>query len=317
MNKLQRLREMTTVVADTGELAAIRKHRPVDATTNPSLLLKVADSPAYRELVNEALARSRSQSGDRETALALAADRLAVSVGCEILKLIPGRVSTEVSARFSFDRDAIVAAARRLVALYADAGVGGDRVLIKTAATWQGIEAAKQLEREGIHCNLTLLFGFAQAQACADAGVYLISPFVGRIFDWYTAATGRSSYPPHEDPGVQSVTRIFNYYKQHGYGTVVMGASFRNAGQVTALAGCDRLTISPQLLEELAADDGDLPRALDPKAPGPADERETLDEATFHWRLNQDAMATDKLSEGIRNFYADERKLHAFLATLA
>jgi transaldolase len=216
----------------------------------------------------------------------------------------------------SFDRDAIVASARRLVALYNDAGIGNERVLIKTASTWQGIEAARRLEQENIQCNLTLLFGFAQAQAAADAGVFLVSPFVGRIFDWYRAKTGRDSYPPHEDPGVKSVTRIFNYYKTHGYDTIVMGASFRKLEQVTALAGCDRLTISPGLLEALAADSGKLPRALDPRHPGPADEREVLPEAEFNWRLNEDVMASDKLAEGIRNFYADERKLCAFLASL-
>jgi transaldolase len=316
MNKLEQLRAMTTVVADTGELEAIRTWRPVDATTNPSLLLKVAESAGYRPLVEEALVWSRGRTGESGDALARASEKLAVGVGCEILKIIPGRVSTEVSARVSFDRDAIIASARRIVALYNDAGIGNERVLIKTASTWQGIEAARQLEQENIQCNLTLLFGFAQAQAAADAGVFLVSPFVGRIFDWYRATTGRDTYPPHEDPGVKSVTRIFNYYKTHGYDTIVMGASFRKVEQVTALAGCDRLTISPGLLEALAADSGKLPRALDPRHPGPADEREVLGEAEFHWRLNEDAMASDKLAEGIRNFYADERKLCAFLASL-
>lgn len=316
MNKLEQLRDMTVVVADTGELDAIRKYRPVDATTNPSLLLKVADNPGYRHFVSEALAWGRRQDGDRERQLEFAAEKLAVNVGCEILGVVPGRVSTEVSARVSFDQDAIVAAARRIVGMYNDAGFGNERVLIKTASTWEGIQAAATLEKENIQCNLTLLFGFGQAQACADAGVYLISPFVGRIFDWYKATTGRDSYPPDEDPGVVSVVRIFNYFKTHGYATVVMGASFRNAGQVTALAGCDRLTISPQLLEALAADDGKLPRALDPQHPGHAPPREQLDAAEFRWRLNEDAMAADKLAEGIRNFYADERKLRDYLDAL-
>ena len=306
---------MTTVVADTGELEAIRKYQPVDATTNPSLLLKVADSPVYRSIVDEALAWSRRRGSGREQQIARAAEKLAVDVGCEILKLVPGRVSTEVSARVSFDRDAIVETARRIVGLYNDAGISNERLLIKTASTWQGIDAARLLEQENIQCNLTLLFGFAQAQACADAGVYLISPFVGRIFDWYKAHTGRESYAPQDDPGVVSVTRIFNYYKTHGYDTIVMGASFRNLGQVTALAGCDRLTISPPLLEALAADTGKLPRALDPRRPGPADGQETLEEAEFHWRLNEDVMAHDKLAEGVRNFHGDELKLCDFLST--
>ncbi len=316
MDKLEQLRKMTTVVADTGELEAIRKYQPVDATTNPSLLLKLADSPAYRGLVDEALDWSRRRGSDGGQYIARAAEKFSVDVGCEILKLVPGRVSTEVSARVSFDRDAIVETARRIVGLYNDAGIGNERVLIKTASTWQGIAAARLLERENIQCNLTLLFGFAQAQACADAGVHLISPFVGRIFDWYTTKSGRDSYAPEEDPGVVSVTRIFNYYKTHGYDTIVMGASFRNLGQVTALAGCDRLTISPPLLEALAADQGKLPRALDPRRPGSADVRETLEEAEFHWRLNEDVMANDKLAEGVRNFYADELKLCDFLSTL-
>jgi len=315
-NKLDQLRQMTTVVADTGDLDAIKAYAPVDATTNPSLLLKAASLPGYEPLVQDALAAAAKTSSDAESRRLQASERLAVAVGCEILQHIPGRVSTEVSARVSFDRDAIVEAARRIIALYADAGVGPERVLIKTASTWAGIEAARLLEREGIQCNLTLLFGFAQAVACADAGVTLISPFVGRIFDWYKAKTGRDSFPPLEDPGVQSVTRIFNYYKTHGYDTIVMGASFRNAGQVTALAGCDRLTISPQLLAELEADDGPLERILDADAPGEADAQRVLDEAEFLWQMNEDAMATDKLSEGIRNFYADEQRLIEKLAAL-
>lgn len=316
MNKLEQLKAMTTVVADTGDIEAIKAFEPVDATTNPSLLLKAASIPAYRPLLDDALAWSRKKAGSSEEQQSLCADKLAVAVGCEILGFIPGRISTEVSARVSFDSDAIVDAARRIVGLYNEAGVDNDRILIKTAATWQGIEAARRLEREGIQCNLTLLFGFAQAMACADAGVFLISPFVGRIYDWYKASTGQADFAPDDDPGVQSVRRIFNYYKTHGYETIVMGASFRNVGQVTALAGCDRLTISPQLLEELAADDGKLERKLDPDEPGDADGRATLSEAEFLWQLNEDKMASDKLAEGIRNFRADELRLAEFLAAL-
>lgn len=316
MNKLEQLKSMTTVVADTGDIEAIKAFEPVDATTNPSLLLKAASIPAYRPLLDEALAWSRKKATSDEQQQALCADKLAVSVGCEILGFIPGRISTEVSARVSFDSDAIVDAARRIVGLYNEAGVDNDRILIKTAATWQGIEAARRLEQEGIQCNLTLLFGFAQAMACADAGVCLISPFVGRIYDWYKAKSGQSEFPPDEDPGVKSVRRIFSYYKTHGYETIVMGASFRNVGQVTALAGCDRLTISPQLLEALAADESALDRKLDSENPGEADARQTLSEAEFLWQLNEDEMASDKLAEGIRNFRADELRLAKFLSTL-
>jgi transaldolase len=279
-------------------------------------LLKAAEIEAYRPLLDDALSWSRNASLSDEEQLERCIEKLGVSVGCEILRHIPGRVSTEVSARFSFDRDAVVDCARRIIALYNEAGIGNERVLIKTAATWQGIEAARILEAENIQCNLTLLFGFAQAIACADAGVFLISPFVGRIMDWYKAATGRDHYPPDEDPGVQSVRQIFNYYKQHGYATIVMGASFRNAGQVTALAGCDQLTISPQLLRELESDQGELVRQLDPRNPSAADDKQLLSEADFCWAMNEDQMACDKLAEGIRNFYADELKLQKYLARL-
>jgi len=307
---------MTTVVADTGDIEAIKAYEPVDATTNPSLLLKAASIPAYRPLLEEALAWSRKKTATSQDRWDLCVDRLAVGVGCEILQVIPGRISTEVSARVSFDSNAIVEAARRIIGLYNEAGVGNERVLIKTAATWQGIEAARRLEREGIQCNLTLLFGFGQAMACADAGVFLISPFVGRIYDWYRTSTGQTEFPPEDDPGVKSVRRIFNYYKTHGYETIVMGASFRNVDQVTALAGCDRLTISPQLLEELAATDAPLRRQLDPEKPGDADGKRKLSEADFFWHLNEDEMASDKLAEGIRNFRADELRLVKFLAEL-
>lgn len=318
-SKLQQLRDMTTVVADTGDIAAIKKFNPVDATTNPSLLLKVAQMDEYKPLLEQAAAWARKSGGSSEEQLENCADKLAVDIGSDILQTIPGRVSTEVNARLSFDVAATIAKARKLIGLYNDAGIGNDRVLIKTAATWEGIRAAEILEKEGIQCNLTLLFGFGQAVACAEAGVFLISPFVGRIFDWYKASTGIESYPPEEDPGVLSVSKIYAYYKQHGYNTVVMGASFRNIGQIEALAGCDRLTISPQLLAELDSHSGVLERKLDPAGmaldvesrPPPADED------CFRWGLNEDAMATEKLSEGIRNFYVDQCKLEQLLSDIA
>ena len=308
MSKLEALRAVTTVVADTGDIEAIARFKPLDATTNPSLLLKAAALPAYASHIDAAVAAA---SGDDK--VGDASDRLAVAIGGEILKLIPGRVSTEVDARLSFDTDATIAKARRLVQLYADAGIGRDRLLIKIAATWEGIRAAEQLEREGIHCNLTLLFSFAQAVACAEAGVFLISPFVGRILDWHLANGMATPATPQDDPGVQSVTRIWEYYKRHGYGTVVMGASFRNTGQVLALAGCDRLTISPDLLGALEQSDDTVSAALvdsGARAPAPA----ALYEAGFRWQHNEDAMATDKLADGIRKFAADQRKLEQLLA---
>jgi transaldolase len=308
---LEQLRALSAVVADTGDIEAIARFQPLDATTNPSLLLKATSLPAYAPLIDAAIAQARGD--DLHSRVADAGDRLAVAVGREILKLIPGRVSTEVDARLSFDSDATLAQARKLVDLYEADGIGRDRLLIKIASTWEGIRAAKQLEREGIHCNLTLLFSFAQAVACAEAGVFLISPFVGRILDWHLTNGAARPATPQDDPGVQSVTRIWNHYKRHGFNTVVMGASFRNIGQVLALAGCDRLTISPDLLAELAAQDGNVPRAL--VDPGHrADPLPELDERGFRWDHNEDAMATDKLADGIRRFAEDQRKLEALLA---
>ncbi|MEO1081417.1 MAG: transaldolase [Pseudomonadota bacterium] len=312
-DKLTQLKAMTDVVADTGDIEAIRRFTPMDATTNPSLLLKAAALPAYAPLLSAAREHAEAEGGDNATRLAACCDHFAVSVGREILSIVPGRVSTEVDARLSFDSTASIERARRLIGLYEAAGIGRERILIKVASTWEGIRAAEKLEKENINCNLTLLFGFAQAQACADAGVFLISPFVGRILDWYKANTDLVVERGEDDPGVQSVRRIYRYYKHHGYKTVVMGASFRNAGQIEALAGCDRLTISPALLEELAQDSGELPRLLAAENSSSEDPRSTLDEATFRLAINEDAMATEKLAEGIRNFIADQRRLEALL----
>lgn len=313
-SKLDQLKQMTAVVADTGDIEAIRRYQPLDATTNPSLLLKAAALPAYRDHVEAAKQWALQQPGGREAQLNACMDKLAVAIGCEILQIVPGRVSTEVDARLSFDTRATIEKARRLIALYEEAGVRRDRVLIKIASTWEGIRAAEVLEKEGINCNLTLLFSFAQAAACADAGVTLISPFVGRILDWWLAHTGKSSYAPAEDPGVVSVTQIYRYYKQRGYQTIVMGASFRNIGEIEQLAGCDRLTISPQLLEELAQAEGDLPRRLDPSDTGEPIAVPPADEASFRWALNEDPMATEKLADGIRKFAEDQRALERQLA---
>lgn len=313
-NKLQQLRAMTVVVADTGDIDAIRKYQPQDATTNPSLLFKAAQKPEYAGLIRQALEWAARRGGSSQEQVTHAADRLAVLVGKEILGIVPGRVSTEVDARISFDTGAIVEKARQLVAFYNELGVSNDRILIKVASTWEGIRAAEQLEKEGINCNLTLLFGFVQAVACADAGVYLISPFVGRILDWHKARAGRD-FTADEDPGVQSVTRIYGYYKQHGYRTVVMGASFRNIGEIEQLAGCDRLTISPQLMEQLAGDTAPLQRKLSEKSRFQTIERFVPDEKTFRWQLNEDACATEKLAEGIRGFAEDQVKLENLLKT--
>lgn len=314
-NKLAQLRKLTTVVADTGDIEAIRKYQPEDATTNPSLILKAAQIPEYRPLLEDAVAWAKDQSQHAEQQLFDASDKLAVNIGCEILKLIPGRISTEVDARLSFDTEASIAKARKLIALYADAGVGKERILIKLAATWEGIRAAEVLEQEGINCNLTLLFSFAQARACAEAGAYLISPFVGRILDWYKANTKQKDYAPAEDPGVLSVTRIYDYYKAHGYHTVVMGASFRNTGEILELAGCDRLTIGPNLLEELSQSEGEVVQKLQDKGATQA-RPAPMTEAEFRWEQNQDAMATEKLAEGIRNFAIDQGKLEDMLKAM-
>jgi transaldolase len=313
-SKLQQLRAMTVVVADTGEIDAIRKYQPQDATTNPSLLFKAAQKPEYAGLIRQALEWAAKQGGSAQEQLVHATDRLAVLVGKEILDIVPGRVSTEVDARISFDTKALIEKAKRLMAMYNEFGISNNRILIKVASTWEGIRAAEQLEKQGINCNLTLLFGFVQAVACADAGVYLISPFVGRILDWYKARHNRD-YAPTEDPGVQSVARIYGYYKQHGYRTVVMGASFRNTGEIEQLAGCDRLTISPQLMQQLEADNGPLQRMLSEKGKFESITRFVPDEKGFRWQLNEDAMATDKLSEGIRGFAEDQIKLESLLKT--
>lgn len=312
-SKLDRLREMTVVVADTGDIEAVRRLAPQDCTTNPTLILKAVNDPAYAAIVEEAIAWGRGHGGAREGVIDAVCDRLAVSFGTELAKIVPGRVSTEVDAALSFDTQASVAKARALIAAYEARGVSRDRILIKLASTWEGIRAAEILQGEGIDCNLTLLFSLVQAAACADAGAYLISPFVGRILDWHVKAGG-GPYEAETDPGVVSVRRIYAYYKTHGIGTVVMGASFRNAGEIEALAGCDRLTISPALLDALAADGGDLPRRLAPAAPGDAPARMRLDEAAFRFLLNEDAMATEKLAEGIRGFVADMGTLRRLVA---
>jgi transaldolase len=310
-DKLSALRKMTSVVADTGDITAIKLYQPQDATTNPSLILNAAQIPEYRRYIDQAVAWARDQSQDPAEQVKYATDKLAVNIGLEILKLVPGRVSTEVDARLSYDTEASVAKAKRLIKLYNDAGIGNDRILIKLASTWQGIRAAEQLETAGINCNLTLLFSFAQARACA----FLISPFVGRILDWHKANGGKKEYAPNEDPGVVSVTEIYQYYKQHGYETVVMGASFRNIGEIIELAGCDRLTIAPALLKELAESDGPLERKL--AYSGNIKKRpEKLSEAEFLWQHHQDPMAVDKLAEGIRKFAIDQEKLEAMIKEL-
>jgi transaldolase len=308
-SKLEQLRNVTRVVADTGDIEAMQKFQPEDATTNPSLLLKAAQLPQYQAHVRAAIQQAAKSSESSEQQLADAMDHLAVSIGLEILNIIPGRVSTEADARLSFDTGATIDRARTLISRYNEAGIANDRILIKIASTWEGIRAAEILEKEGINCNLTLLFGFTQAAACADAGVFLISPFVGRILDWYKSNTGKESYAPLEDPGVQSVTRIFNYYKQKQYNTIVMGASFRNKGEIEALAGCDRLTISPQLLAELDNDFDELQIQLDAENTGSTIESPGLSESEFRYALNEDAMTTEKLSEGIRNFITDQNSL--------
>ncbi len=312
-SKLEQLKEMTTVVADTGDFEAISQYSPEDATTNPSLILKAAQMPAYKNLVSQVIAAVAAENLSSQEQLSLCMDKLAVGIGGKIVAVVPGRVSTEVDARLSFDTAGSISKARQIISLYEKAGIGKERVLIKMASTFEGIRAAELLEKEGINCNLTLLFNFSQAAAAADAGAYLISPFVGRILDWHKASTGRTDYSPAEDPGVQSVTQIYNYYKQSGYKTVVMGASFRNIDEITELAGCDRLTISPQLLQELDDDFGVLTRKLDPNNTGASIEYTLGGESSFRYELNNDPMATEKLSHGIRAFVADQVKLESWL----
>ena len=308
--QLESLRKHSLVVADTGDIDAVARWKPQDATTNPSLLLSASEDPRFRHLVDEAI-----KKGAGDTALAM--DWLFVQFGREILTHVAGRVSTEVDARLSFDTEKSIERAKRLITLYAKAGVRRERILIKLASTWEGIRAAEKLEREGIHCNMTLLFSFAQAVACADAGVTLISPFVGRIYDWHRQARKVDDIPIEEDPGVASVTRIYTYYKKHGYQTQVMGASFRKTGQILALAGCDLLTIAPDLLDKLSKTEGEVPRRLSPDAAARSEvQKITLDEKAFRWLHNEDAMATDKLAEGIRRFDADARKLEKLIISL-
>lgn len=310
---LEQLKAMTTVVADTGDFEAIREYSPEDATTNPSLILKAAQMPMYKELVTDVITSVSKNTLSSDEQIALCMDTLAVGIGTKIIAVVPGRVSTEVDARLSFNTEKSIAKARQLIGLYEKAGVGRDRVLIKMASTLEGIRAAQQLEKEGINCNLTLLFNFTQAAAAADAGAFLISPFVGRILDWYKANTDVDEFTPAEDPGVISVTRIYNYYKQAGYNTVVMGASFRNVGEIKELAGCDRLTISPQLLQALDQDFGTLERKLDPEKTVATIHYTLGDESAFRFEVNDDAMATEKLAQGIRSFVSDQLKLETWL----
>jgi len=308
MNQLEQLKQYTTVVADTGDFQSIKAYAPQDATTNPSLILKAVQKPEYRPLLEKAVAESNSASIDEIV------DRLLIAFGVEILKFVPGRVSTEIDAALSFDTEATVAKGRELIALYEAAGVDRARVLIKIASTWEGIRAAEILERDGIHCNLTLLFSLVQAVACAEAGVKLISPFVGRIYDWYKKSTG-TDYQGADDPGVQSVKRIYQYYRQYGFNTEVMGASFRNTSQILELAGCDLLTISPDLLQKLADTEGTVERKLAAEA-GSQIDKIAVDEKSFRFLLNEDAMATEKLAEGIRAFCADSAKLKKMIEEL-
>ncbi|MEZ8093741.1 transaldolase [Photobacterium swingsii] len=310
--KLEQLRALTTVVADTGDIEAISKYKPEDATTNPSLILKAAQIAEYAPLIDASIAYAKEQSNDKAQQVQDTCDMLAVSIGKEILNVVPGRISTEVDARLSYDTEGSIAKARQLIKMYNDAGITNDRILIKLASTWEGIRAAEVLEKEGINCNLTLLFSFAQARACAEAGVFLISPFVGRIMDWYKAKDGRD-FEAQEDPGVISVSSIYNYYKEHGYKTVVMGASFRNIGEILELAGCDRLTIAPQLLAELEAAEGEVVEKLI-DSNGTKERPAAMTHAEFLWDHNQDAMAVEKLAEGIRNFAVDQGKLETMIA---
>ncbi len=317
MNLLESLKKYSVIVADTGDIGAIARLKPQDATTNPSLLFQAARNPAYRPLVDDALASGMKTGGGRAAKAEAVMEKLSVNFGCEILRHVAGRVSTEVDASLSFDTGGTLAKARRLIAHYEAAGVKRERVLVKVASTWEGIRAAEILEREGIRCNLTLLFSFAQAVACADAGVTLISPFVGRIYDWHKATRKVDDIPADEDPGVQSVTRIYDYYKKFGYGTQVMGASFRKIEQITGLAGCDLLTIAPDLLDRMENTQGEVNRRLSVESAkaGPG-EKVSLDEKAFRWMHNEDAMATDKLAEGIRRFHQDGQKLEEYVMAM-
>ncbi len=315
MNLLDQLRKMTVVVADTGDFETIAQYQPRDATTNPSLLYKAAQMPHYQTLLEEAIASGQLESGDQASQVDAVVDRLFIAFGKEILQIIPGRVSTEVDARLSFDTEATIKKARRLISFYEGDGIERGRILIKIASTWEGIRAAERLEKEGIHCNLTLLFSFPQAVACAEAGITLISPFVGRIHDWYCKDRGVKDIPATEDPGVHSVTKIYNYFKKFDYRTEVMGASFRNPGEIIELAGCDLLTISPELLGELQKKEGTLTSKLSVEtARAQKIEKIHLDEKTFRWMMNEDAMATEKLADGIRRFRADLVKLKEYIA---
>lgn len=311
--QLEQLKQITTVVADTGDIEAIARFTPVDATTNPSLLLKAAALPQYKDLLVTAKSWAQTQGGSEQELLDNMTDRLAVEIGREILNIIPGKISTEVDARLSFDTQATLERARKLIGLYAETGIGKERILIKIASTWEGIQAARQLEQEGINCNLTLLFSFAQAAACADAGVFLISPFVGRILDWFKA-NEEGDFTGANDPGVQSVTSIYNYYKANGYNTIVMGASFRNISEIQELAGCDRLTIAPALMQELQDNNAELATKLSADKAASTQGKLSLSEAEFRWMMNEDPMATEKLAQGIRSFAADQVKLEKLLA---
>jgi len=311
---LEQLKEFTVVVADTGDFEAMSKYKPTDATTNPSLMLQAAGMPQYSPLIKDAVEVGMKFEGDEDAKVAASIDKLFVLFGCEILKIVPGRVSIEVDARLSFDKEASIAKAKKFIAMFAEHNFGKERILIKLASTWEGIQAAKELEKDGIHCNLTLLFSFAQAVACAEAGVTLISPFVGRILDWFVASGEKKSYPGAEDPGVQSVTRIYNYYKKFGYKTTVMGASFRNVGEIKELCGCDLLTISPKLLQELQDSTDPLPVKLcKQSAEACSESKQHLSEAQFRWLHNTDQMAVEKLSDGIRRFTADAAKLEKLI----
>lgn len=317
MSRLERLSQMTTVVADTGDIEAIRKFRPTDATTNPSLILQASQMDEYKDLVHDALCYGKHVGSTEDAVLSSSMDKLAINFGKEILKIIPGRISTEVDARLSFDTEKSLEKARYLIDLYDREGVGRERILIKLATTWEGIQAAEVLEKEGIHCNMTLMFSMAQAVACAEAGATLISPFVGRILDWYKKNEGVDHYPGPEDPGVLSVTAIYNYFKHFGYQTVVMGASFRNVEEILELAGCDLLTIAPKFLDVLSSEDGEIQRKLDPDAARQLYlDKIPCNEADFRWMMNEDPMATEKLAEGIRNFAKDQAKLEVQLRDL-